>query len=89
MTEDDLMPVKRVVMVEKYSDLAWLAPMTDDHLIRVKIKEYLPVAKMKRWCEQHCGDTVAIWPEHPGETNAIYFGFYDSTDAVAFKLRWV
>ncbi len=88
MTDDDIYPVKRVVVVESYADLEWMAPITDDHLVRIKIEEYLPIAEMKRWCEQHCDDTVAIWSGHPG-TNKIFFAFYDSTEAVAFKLRWM
>lgn len=86
MTEDDLKPVKRVVTVEQFRDLEWLTPVTADHLIKIITEKDLPVAKMKRWCEQHCSDTVAIWTS---AGSPVYFGFFDSTEAVAFKLRWL
>ena len=83
---DDLEPVKEVHLVENYSGIEWLVPTDDNHKVSIpKNNGNNNWSAMKRWCEQHCSDTVVIWD---GDVTAAHFYFFQKSDAVAFKLRW-
>jgi len=85
--EDELESVKEVIFAKEYSDIEWMTPITEDHIVKIAMygKEKPNWSYMKRWCEQNCDDTVVIWT---GGTKHILFHFFRQTDAVAFKLRW-
>ena len=46
-------------------------------------------AKLKRWCEENCKDTVVYYPLNelnPSIEDRIYF--FNEEDMLGFKLRW-
>ncbi len=81
---DDLEPVKAVHIMGNYSDIEWLVPIDEDHTVKIPRKKDVNWAAIKRWCEQHCEDTVVIW----SNSSPVHFCFFRQTDAIAFKLRW-
>lgn len=86
MEHEDLNPVKEVHITKRFSEIEWIVPTDDDHKVLVRKGNGVNWAAMKRWCEQHCEDTVVIWC---GGSVDVYFFFFRQSDAVAFKLRWL
>lgn len=85
MEHKDLTPIKKVYVMDSYSEIEWLTPIDEDHRVLVFREKTNNWAAMKRWCEQHSEDTVAIWC---GGYKDVHFYFFRKSDAMAFKLRW-
>jgi len=83
--ENELEPIKQFIIVDQYNELEWLVPTTNDHKVEFDKHDNVNWSIMKRWCEQNCEDTVAVWTGNP---ISMYFYFFNKTDAIAFKLRW-
>lgn len=83
---EDLDPVKGVHIIEVFDKIEWLVPIYDDHKVIINKNKDINWAVRKRWCEQHCEDTVVIWN---GGYKEVHFYFFISSDAMAFKLRWL
>ena len=84
--EREVEPIKQVLIIEQYYDLKWLVPTTKNHIIKIEKHDNVNWALIKRWCEQNCKDTVAIWTTQTSPTMDFYF--FSEIDLMAFKLRW-